>query len=68
MTTLGGIGHTLPFLIPSFWTAMVVPMVRGGRGTGGDLLGPLEIHGHPATVGDAAGRIRRRPGVRLSGS
>jgi hypothetical protein len=24
MTTLGGIGHTLPFLIPSFWTAMVV--------------------------------------------
>ncbi|HET6309140.1 MAG TPA: ferritin family protein [Rhodopila sp.] len=24
MTTAGGIGHTLPFLIPSFWTAMVV--------------------------------------------
>jgi rubrerythrin len=24
MTTLGGIGHTLPFLIPSFWTAMTV--------------------------------------------
>ena len=24
MTTLGGIGHTLPFLIPSFWTAMVI--------------------------------------------
>ena len=24
MTTLGGIGHTLPFLIPSFWTAMSV--------------------------------------------
>jgi len=24
MTTLGGIGHTLPFLIPAFWTAMVV--------------------------------------------
>ena len=21
MTTLGGIGHTLPFLIPNFWTA-----------------------------------------------
>jgi erythrin-vacuolar iron transport family protein len=26
MTTLGGIGHTLPFLIPSFWTAMTVAM------------------------------------------
>jgi erythrin-vacuolar iron transport family protein len=24
MTTIGGIGHTLPFLIPRFWTAMVV--------------------------------------------
>ena len=24
MTTLGGIGHTLPFLIPAFWTAMWV--------------------------------------------
>ncbi len=24
MTTLGGIGHTLPFLIPHFWTAMSV--------------------------------------------
>ncbi len=24
MTTIGGIGHTLPFLIPDFWTAMAV--------------------------------------------
>ena len=24
MTTIGGIGHTLPFLIPAFWTAMVI--------------------------------------------
>ena len=24
MTTLGGIGHTLPFLIPNFWTAMAI--------------------------------------------
>ena len=24
MTTLGGIGHTLPFLIPDFWTAMTI--------------------------------------------
>ncbi len=27
MTTLGGIGHTLPFLIPAFWTAMVIAFV-----------------------------------------
>jgi hypothetical protein len=24
MTTAGGVGHTLPFLIPYFWTAMAV--------------------------------------------
>jgi rubrerythrin len=24
MTTLGGVGHTLPFLIPNFWTAMSI--------------------------------------------
>ncbi len=24
MTTLGGIGHTMPFLIPTFWTALAV--------------------------------------------
>lgn len=27
MTTLGGIGHTLPFLIPVFWTATAVAIV-----------------------------------------
>jgi rubrerythrin len=27
MTTLGGVGHTLPFLIPAFWTATVVAIV-----------------------------------------
>jgi erythrin-vacuolar iron transport family protein len=27
MTTVGGIGHTLPFLIPRFWTALAVAMV-----------------------------------------
>ena len=26
MTTAGGIGHTLPFLIPSFWIATGVAM------------------------------------------
>ena len=24
MTTVGGIGHTLPYLIPNFWTATIV--------------------------------------------
>ena len=29
MTTIGGLGHTLPYLIPDFWTATVA---GGGRG------------------------------------
>ncbi|MEJ1991761.1 MAG: ferritin family protein [Maritimibacter sp.] len=27
MTTLGGLGHALPYLIPEFWTATIVAMV-----------------------------------------
>jgi rubrerythrin len=27
MTTIGGLGHTLPYLIPNFWTATVVAFV-----------------------------------------
>jgi erythrin-vacuolar iron transport family protein len=27
MTTIGGLGHALPFLIPDFWTATVIAMV-----------------------------------------
>jgi erythrin-vacuolar iron transport family protein len=27
MTTLGGIGHTVPFLIPSFYSAMIVAVI-----------------------------------------
>ena len=27
MTTVGGLGHALPFLIPEFWTATVIAMV-----------------------------------------
>jgi hypothetical protein len=26
MTTLGGLGHALPYLIPDFWTATVLAM------------------------------------------
>ena len=27
MTTAGGIGHTLPYLVPNFWTATVIAIV-----------------------------------------
>jgi len=27
MTTIGGVGHTLPYLIPNFWTATTVAVI-----------------------------------------
>ncbi len=27
MTTIGGVGHTLPYLIPDFWTATVLAVI-----------------------------------------
>ncbi len=27
MTTIGGLGHTLPYLIPDFWTATIVSVI-----------------------------------------
>ncbi len=30
MTAIGGLGHTLPYLIPDFWTATVRRDRRGG--------------------------------------
>ena len=27
MTTLGGLGHALPYLIPSFWLATVIALI-----------------------------------------
>jgi VIT1/CCC1 family predicted Fe2+/Mn2+ transporter len=27
MTTIGGVGHTLPYLIPNFWTATIAAIV-----------------------------------------
>jgi len=27
MTAIGGLGHTLPFLIPNFWTATIAAII-----------------------------------------
>ena len=62
MTTLGGIGHTLPYLIPSFKTATSRRRVRGAGGTGHHLLGSAPVHGHAAGIGRAASRAGRRAG------
>ena len=63
MTALGGIGHTLPFLIPNFLTATVVAFVVVVVGTRDHLLHPLSLHGHAVPAGGVPGGGRRRPGV-----
>jgi hypothetical protein len=46
MTTIGGLGHALPYLIPDFWTATIIADHRGVRRALGDRLDPDAVHGH----------------------
>ena len=63
MTAIGGLGHTLPYLIPDFWTATAIVDHRGDHRTRGDLLDPPPLHGYAVAAGDVPGRGRRRAGV-----
>jgi len=64
MTTLGGIGHTLPYLISDFRDGHRHRGRRRTRRTGRDLVDPLALHGDIARRRDHAGCGRRRVGVR----
>ena len=63
MTALGGLGHTLPYLIPDYrtatWVAIGVVVVELGR----DFLDAQPLHGHAADVGHFSSRRRRHAGV-----
>ena len=63
MTAIGGLGHTLPYLIPNFWTATVGRHRRGRGRARGDLLYPPPFHGYAVPCGGVPGRGRRRAGV-----
>ena len=63
MTTIGGVGHTLPYLIPDFWTATILAVDRGRIGTRRHFLYPLSLHGHAVPVGGVPGGARRHAGV-----
>ena len=63
MTTIGGVGHTLPYLIPDFWTATVRGGHRGRIGTRRHFLYPVSLHGHAVPVGGVPGRAGRNAGV-----
>ena len=63
MTMVGGLGHTLPYLIPHFWTATVVAVIVVVIELGGDFLDPLPLHGHAVPARRVPDRVRRRAGV-----
>ena len=64
MTALGGLGHTLPYLIPHFWTATAVAFAVVVGRAGRHLLDPPPLHGHAVAGRGVPGHGRRRAGVR----
>ena len=63
MTTIGGLGHTLPYLIPHFWTATAMSIAVVVDRARGDFLDPLPLHGHAVLCRHLPDRVRRRAGV-----
>ena len=63
MTTIGGLGHTLPYLIPHFWTATAISIAVVVRRTRRHFLYPLPLHGHAVPRRHVPDRLRRRAGV-----
>ncbi len=61
MTIAGGIGHTLPYLIPDFLDRHVAVARRGRVRVARHRLDPVALHGHSADVGGGQGHARRRP-------
>ncbi len=68
MTTLGGLGHAMPYLISGFLAGDLHRHRRGVRRTLGHRLDPEQIHGHPVPAGDVSGCPWRRAGVRCGGA
>jgi rubrerythrin len=63
MTTVGGLGHALPYLIPHFWTATALAGLHGVLRVVGHRLDPEPLHGDAVHARGAAGRARRRAGA-----
>ena len=63
MTTAGGIGHTLPYLIPDFYTATAIAVIVVVIELLDHRLDPVAVHGDAADIGGRQGHARRRPGA-----
>ena len=64
MTALGGIGHTLPFLIPDFRVAMIAAVIVVLVELGVITWIRQPLHGDAAALGRLAGGPGRRAGLR----
>lgn len=64
MTTVGGLGHALPYLIPPLLHRHRTGLCRRGRGTGRDRLYPQALYGGVFRPGGAAGDRRRLDRIR----
>ena len=65
MTTLGGLGHTVPYLVPDFLGQCVLDRDRDRRHRRvlrivGDRLYPRPLHGYAVPAGGVPDRARRR--------
>ena len=63
MTAVGGIGHTLPFLLARFRHGALGSRGRGVAELGSDHMGSQALHGYTLVLGRAAGGLGRRAGV-----
>ena len=63
MTALGGLGHTLPYLIPRFLDGDVGRRRHRVRRIVGDRLHPEPLHGDAVPARGLPGGARRRAGV-----
>ena len=63
MTTVGGLGHALPYLIPHFWTATAIAAVDCLRRTLGHRRNAEPLHGNAVLARGLPGGARRRAGV-----
>ena len=63
MTTIGGLGHALPYLIPDFWTATTIAMIVVFVELWAIAWIQNRYHGNPVPAGGLAGRAGRCSGL-----